>query len=70
MLVLESIGILCLILVPGAIPVYCVGTFMWGLMDASVGQIDGPSAATKRYQVYSLYRTGVKFYFWMTERVK
>jgi hypothetical protein len=67
---LQSLGVVLLILLPGAIPVYCIGTFIWGLFDASVGQIDGPGAATKRYQVYSLYRTGVKFYFWMNERVK
>jgi hypothetical protein len=70
MLVLESIGILCLLLLPGAIPVYCIGTFMFGFMDAMVGHVDGPGAATKRYQVYSLYRYGVRFHFWMTEKVK
>jgi hypothetical protein len=70
MLILESIGIICLLLVPGAIPVYCVGTFTFGFMDSISGRVNSPRAATKRYQVYSLYRVGVRFHQWMTERVK
>lgn len=43
---------------------------MWGFLDSVMGEINEETAINKRYQVYSLYRFGVKLHRWMTERVK
>lgn len=68
---LEALGILCLVFVPGAIPVYCVITFLSGFADAEADAVfKSESEFNTRWQVYSCHRFGVRFYKWLNQRVK
>lgn len=52
--------IILLILLPGGIPIYCIGTFIHGFLNAK-----DPPPQYNRLQTYSFYRVGVKLYRWI-----
>ena len=54
--------VLLLLLLPGGIPIYCIGTFTLGFLDAKHPQPEQYS----RLQRFSLYRVGILFYNWLT----
>lgn len=65
---LELAALVFILIVPGAIPAYCIATFLMGIVDGVRHKVE-VHHCTKRYQVYSLYKPGIKFGNWMNERV-
>jgi len=59
-----------ILLVPGSIPIYCLVTFGLGMFDCASHRVLKTDECTRRYQVYSMYKLGVRFATWMSEHVK